>query len=228
MAAATAPSGTPGPAASPARPASCSRHIGHRREPQLAASRPPRPGTPQPAPPTKPGSCRAGRDAPVSACPAPSRTQALLGERDPDEAFGEAIGGASALPTLERARTDLLYGEWLRRQRRRGDARPHMHAALELFQRLGAVPWADRAETELPATGETARKPDPFTAAGLTPRERQIAGLVADGLTNREIAAQLFLSARTIDYHLRKVFTRLGIASRTELVRDVLAQHPSA
>ena len=86
----------------------------------------------------------------------------------------------------------------------------------------------DRAETELRATGETARKRDPFTTAGLTPQERQIAGLVAGGMTNREIAAQLFLSPRTIDYHLRKVFTTLGIASRTELVPDVLAQRPSS
>jgi len=77
------------------------------------------------------------------------------------------------------------------------------------------------------ATGETARKRDPFTAAGLTPQERQIAGLVADGMTNREIAAQLFLSPRIIDYHLRRVLTTLGIASRTELVREVLARRPS-
>jgi DNA-binding CsgD family transcriptional regulator len=157
-----------------------------------------------------------------------ARCQALLGERDPDEAFGEAIEYASALPPLERARTELLYGEWLRRERRRTEARAHLHAALELFQILGAVPWAGRTEAELRATGETARKRDPFAVAELTPQELQIAGLVADGLTNREIAAQLFLSPRTVDYHLRKVFPKLGIGSRTELVRHVLAQRASA
>jgi DNA-binding CsgD family transcriptional regulator len=157
-----------------------------------------------------------------------ARCQALIGERGPEEAFGEAIERASALPPLERARTELLYGEWLRRERRRADARAHLRAALELFQRLGAAPWAERAEAELRATGETARKRDPFAAAELTPQELQIAGLVADGLTNREIAAQLFLSPRTVDYHLRKVFTKLGIGSRTELVRHVLAQRASA
>ena len=91
-----------------------------------------------------------------------------------------------------------------------------------MFQRVGAVPWARRAEAELRATGETARKRDPSTLTQLTPQELQIAGLVADGLTNRQIAAQLFLSPRTVDYHLRKVFTKLGIASRTNLVRDGL------
>ena len=80
------------------------------------------------------------------------------------------------------------------------------------------MPWAERAESELRATGETARKRDVSAVEQLTPRELQIAGLVTDGLTNKEIAAQLFLSPRTIDYHLRKVFTKLGIASRTELI----------
>jgi DNA-binding NarL/FixJ family response regulator len=84
------------------------------------------------------------------------------------------------------------------------------------------VRWAERAEAELRATGETARKRDPSTVTQLTPQELQIAGLVGDGLTNRQIAAQLFLSPRTVDYHLRKVFTKLGIASRTDLVRDGL------
>ena len=82
--------------------------------------------------------------------------------------------------------------------------------------------FAERAEAELRATGETARKRDPSTLDNLTPQELQIAGLVADGLTNKEIAAQLFLSPRTIDYHLRKVFSKLGIVSRTALVRDGL------
>jgi len=91
-----------------------------------------------------------------------------------------------------------------------------------LFRQLGAVPWAGRAEAELCATGETVRKSEPAALAQLTPQERKIVDLVTDGLTNREIAAQLYLSPRTVDYHLRKVFTKLGIASRTELLRGGL------
>jgi len=154
-----------------------------------------------------------------------ARCEALLATRNPEDAFGEAITQAAALPPLQRARTELLYGEWLRRERRRTDARAHLRAALEAFRQLGAVPWAERAEAELRATGETARKRDPSAVEQLTPQELQIAGLVTDGLTNREIAARLYLSPRTIDYHLHKVFTKLGIASRTELVRDGLPQH---
>ena len=151
-----------------------------------------------------------------------ARCEALLEERDPEEAFGEAIALGSGLPPMQRARTELLYGEWLRRERRRTDARVHLRAAIDIFRRLDAVPWAERAEAELRATGETARKRDASALDQLTPQELQIAGLVTEGLTNREIAAQLFLSPRTVDYHLRKVFTKLGIASRTELVRDGL------
>jgi DNA-binding CsgD family transcriptional regulator len=151
-----------------------------------------------------------------------ARCEALLGVRDPDEAFNEALATAAALPPLQRARTQLLYGEWLRRERRRTEARGHLRAALELFRTLGAVPWAERAEAELRATGETARKRDVSAVKQLTSQELQIAGLVTEGLTNKEIAAQLFLSPRTVDYHLRKVFTKLGITSRTELIRDGL------
>jgi DNA-binding CsgD family transcriptional regulator len=151
-----------------------------------------------------------------------ARCEALLGVRDPDKAFSEALAATAALPPLQRARTQLLCGEWLRRERRRTDARGHLRAALELFRTLGAVPWAERAEAELRATGETPRKRDVSAVEQLTPQELQIAGLVTGGLTNKEIAAQLFLSPRTVDYHLRKVFTKLGITSRTELIRDGL------
>jgi DNA-binding CsgD family transcriptional regulator len=151
-----------------------------------------------------------------------ARCEALLGERPPEQAFAEAIELASALPPFQRARTDLLYGEWLRRERRRTDARVHLRAALAAFRRLGPVPWAERAEAELRATGETVRKRDVSAVEQLTPQELQIAGLVTQGLTNRDIAAQLYLSPRTVDYHLRKVFTKLGIASRAELIRDGL------
>jgi ATP/maltotriose-dependent transcriptional regulator MalT len=148
-----------------------------------------------------------------------ARCRALVEEGDAETAFGEANQRADALSPFERARTRLLYGEWLRRQRRRADARPHLRAALESFRSLGTVPWEERAAAELRATGETTRKRDVSTLDQLTPQELQIAELVADGLTGREIAARLFLSPRTIDYHLRKVFSKLGIASRTELMR---------
>jgi DNA-binding CsgD family transcriptional regulator len=151
-----------------------------------------------------------------------ARCEALVGVRDADEAFGEAIEAAPALPPLQRARTQLLYGEWLRRQRRRGESRGHLRTALEMFRTLGAVPWAGRAEAELRATGETARKRDVSAVEQLTPQELEIVGLVTEGLANKEIAAQLFLSPRTVDYHLRKVFTKLGITSRGELIRDGL------
>ena len=129
-------------------------------------------------------------------------------------------------PRRSRARRRCLRSSALaltcstaRRERRRQEARTHLRAALESFRGLGAVPWEERAEAELRATGETTRKREPSTLDQLTPQELQVAGLVADGLTNREIAAQLYLSPRTIDYHLRKVFSKLGISSRTELVR---------
>jgi DNA-binding CsgD family transcriptional regulator/tetratricopeptide (TPR) repeat protein len=153
-----------------------------------------------------------------------ARCQALLGTRPPQEAFDEAIEYAPAVPPFQRARTELLYGEWLRRARRRTDARGHLRTALETFRALGATPWAERAAAELRATGETARKREISATEQLTPQELQIAGLVTGGLTNKEIAAQLFLSPRTVDYHLRKVFTKLGITSRTELIRDGLPE----
>jgi DNA-binding CsgD family transcriptional regulator len=119
---------------------------------------------------------------------------------------------------FEQARTALLYGEWLRRARRRTEARGQLRAALEVFDLLGARPWADRARTELGATG--AGVPEPSAAgplAGLTPQELQIVRLAAQGLTNRDIAAQLFLSPRTVGHHLYKAYPKLGVAGRQEL-----------
>src|SRR4029079_9706904 len=97
-----------------------------------------------------------------------------------------------------------------------------------LCARAGAPPWEERRGAELRATGETARRRDPSTLDELTPQELQIAGLVAAGLTNPQIAAQMYLSPRTIDYHLRKVFSKLGLASRTELVRMGVPEHQAA
>jgi DNA-binding CsgD family transcriptional regulator len=120
---------------------------------------------------------------------------------------------------FSRARTLLLLGEHLRRERRRVEARPQLRAATEIFERLGATPWEERARVELRATGETARKREPSTLTQLTPQELHIVRLVAEGATNKDVAAQLFLSPRTVDHHLRNVFTKLGIASRAELIR---------
>ena len=156
-----------------------------------------------------------------------ARCHALVAESDAEPHFVRSIEIAEALSPFERARNELLYGEWLRRERRRVDARPHLRTALELFQRLAVSPWEERARAELRASGETARRRDPSTLDLLTPRELQIAHLVAEGITNREIGAQLFLSPRTIDYHLRKVFAKLEIASRTDLVRMDLGEHMS-
>ena len=157
-----------------------------------------------------------------------ARSEALLDPRDAEAAFAEAAVLGSALPPFQRARTALLHGEWLRRQRRRMDARTQLRSAVELFRAVGATPWEARAEAELRATGETLRKRDPSTLDELTPQERHIAGLVADGLTNRQIASRLFISPRTVDYHLRKVFSKLGIASRTELVKRAASLQTSS
>jgi DNA-binding CsgD family transcriptional regulator len=122
---------------------------------------------------------------------------------------------------FEQARTSLLYGERLRRVHRGGDARLPLRSALETFQRAGAGPWAERAHNELRAAGEAAARPEPDALSSLTPQELRIARLVADGVSNREVAARLFLSPRTVEYHLYKIYPKLGIASRTELSRLV-------
>jgi len=118
---------------------------------------------------------------------------------------------------FDEARTRLLYGEWLRREKRKSDARIQRGAALEIFQRLGAAPWADRATGELTATGAAARPARPGLAGSLTPQELQIVQLAARGLSNKDIAAQLFLSPRTVGHHLYKAYPKLGVMSRGEL-----------
>ena len=149
-----------------------------------------------------------------------SGCRALLTEGDEATAhFEEALRlGADGGP-FDLAHIQLLYGEHLRRERLRTDARVQLRAALEAFERFRAEPWAERARAELRATGETARKRDPSTVDQLTPQELQIARFVADGLSNKEVAAQLFLSPRTIEHHLRHVFAKLGVKSRTQLAR---------
>jgi DNA-binding CsgD family transcriptional regulator len=145
----------------------------------------------------------------------------LLEGEEAERAFQDALRlHAKAPRPFDRARTELVYGEFLRREKRRVDAREQLRAALADFEHLRAVPWADRARTELRATGETIRKRDASTRDELTPQELQIAELVGQGHSNREVASQLFLSPRTVEYHLRKVFAKLGISSRAELIRD--------
>jgi DNA-binding CsgD family transcriptional regulator/tetratricopeptide (TPR) repeat protein len=168
--------------------------------------------------------------APVWAAPVLADCRALIAAA-PDDAephFQAAIAGLDVARPLDRARIQLHYGEHLRRERRRIDSRTHLRAAFETFERFGAEPWAERARRELRATGETARKRDISPLAQLTPQELQVARLVGDGATNKEVAAQLFVSPKTVEYHLRKVFDKLGIASRGELIRIELDEQPEA
>ena len=139
------------------------------------------------------------------------------------EAFEEALGWhEQARQPFEHARTQLCYGEFLRRHQRRVDARTQLSGALATFNRLGATAWARRTEAELLATGMTSRKRAPSTTDRLTPQELQVALVVSDGATNAEAAARLFLSAKTIEFHLSNVYRKLGIRSRAELVKRVL------
>ncbi|MHB1243780.1 MAG: helix-turn-helix transcriptional regulator [Gaiellaceae bacterium] len=126
------------------------------------------------------------------------------------------------LPTpFERARTELAWGERLRRSGRRTDARRRLNSALQVFDRLGAAPWAERARGELRASGQSVRTPEQLTEDALTPQELQVAAIVAGGATNKEAAAALFLSVKTIEFHLGHVYRKLGIRSRTELARVI-------
>lgn len=148
-----------------------------------------------------------------------ARSRALVAEGDAaDSAYRDAIDALGETSMrMYLARAQLLYGEWLRRGNRRTDARMQLRAAHEFFIRVGADGFAGRAARELLATGETARKRIDETRGDLTPQEAQIARLAADGYTNPEIGAQLFLSPRTVEYHLRKVYPKLGIDSRRQL-----------
>jgi DNA-binding CsgD family transcriptional regulator len=148
------------------------------------------------------------------------RSRALLCG-DQDEADGLFLG---AIERLERtairtqlARAHLVYGEWLRRAGRRSDARAHLTVAHDMLTAMGAGAFAARAARELRASGQRARGRTPETAENLTPQELEIARLVASGKTNKEVASELFLSARTIDAHLRSVFRKLGVTSRRQL-----------
>ncbi|RST08960.1 hypothetical protein EF910_01735 [Streptomyces sp. WAC07149] len=150
------------------------------------------------------------------------RCRALTGpEGETEQHFTAALHlhDAETTQPFERARTELLYGEWLRRERRRTDARSRLRTALETFEALDVQPWATRARTELQASGEA---PDPDSRPNallgrLSPQEREVVRLAATGATNREIATRLFLSPRTVGHHLYRAFPKLGIRTRTEL-----------
>ncbi|MGC5051534.1 response regulator transcription factor [Micromonospora sp. DT48] len=152
-----------------------------------------------------------------------ARCHALLAPRGSAEAEQQFRRALSLHPsdaaTFERARTELLFGRELRRARRPREARGHLHRAWQDFTLLGAQSWARQATVELRAAGESVGAPDPHAVRLLTGQQLRIARLVASGATNREVATQMFLSTRTVDHHLRNIYHRLGIRSRTELVR---------
>jgi DNA-binding CsgD family transcriptional regulator len=148
-----------------------------------------------------------------------ARCRALMAAGDDAEAFyQESIELLGKVPVaVELAWSRLVYGEWLRRRKRRSDARTQLRAAFESFDSWGAVLFAERARAELMATGETARKRSVEIQFDLTPRERQVATLAASGLINAEIASQMFITTATVEFHLNKVFRKLGITSRRKI-----------
>ena len=159
-----------------------------------------------------------------------ARARALVSEdASAEELYREAVdrlGGCRI--TLELARAHLLHGEWLRRRQRRTDAREQLRTAYEMLDSMGAEAFAERARRELLATGETVRARRPETRDHLTPQEAQIAQLARDGLSNPEIGARLFISRRTVQYHLRKVFAKLDISSRNQLHSALPGDLPAA
>ena len=152
-----------------------------------------------------------------------ARIRALLSEGEAAESlYRESIARLGRTRVrVELARAHLLYGEWLRRQRRRADAREQLRTAHDMLDAMGIEAFAERARRELAATGETARKRAVETSGELTAQEARIARLARDGLSNPEIGACLFISPHTVQYHLRKVFAKLDISSRGQLDRGL-------
>jgi DNA-binding CsgD family transcriptional regulator len=152
-----------------------------------------------------------------------ARSRALLSEGEAAERlYRESIARLRRTRLrVDLARAHLLYGEWLRRRRRRRDAREQLRTAHDMLQAMGMSAFAERASRELLASGEQARPRGPGAAEMLTPQEAQIARIVAARLTNREIAARSFISASTVEYHLRKIFRKLGVTSRIQLTQTL-------
>jgi DNA-binding CsgD family transcriptional regulator len=147
-----------------------------------------------------------------------ARSSALMVDDDPEPLYRLAVEHLEQTTVIsDLARAQLLFGEWLRRQRRRQDARAVLRRAYETFTGMGAPAFADRARIELAATGERIRKQAPASPVDLTPQERQIARLAADGASTQMIATQLFISSHTVAYHLGKAFRKLGVTSRQQL-----------
>jgi DNA-binding CsgD family transcriptional regulator len=159
-----------------------------------------------------------------------ARVRALLSDGEAaDRLYRESISRLGHTRVrVELARSHLLYGEWLRRERRRADAREQLRTAHDMLDAMGIEAFAERARRELLATGETARKRTVETAVELTAQEAQVARLARDGLSNPEIGARLFISPRTVKYHLAKVFTKLDISSRSQLHRALPADPDTA
>jgi DNA-binding CsgD family transcriptional regulator len=153
-----------------------------------------------------------------------ARSRALLSDSEAAERlYRQAIQRLERTRVrVELARAHLLYGEWLRRERRRVDARLQLRHAHHSFTEFGMEAFAERARVELEATGEQARKRTVETRDELTPQEAQISRLASEGATNQEIAARLFISPSTVDYHLRKAFRKLGVKSRHQLKQHLL------
>jgi DNA-binding CsgD family transcriptional regulator len=148
----------------------------------------------------------------------------MADDTEAERLYQEAIDHLSLCRgNLRKARAHLVYGEWLRRRKRRLDSRRQLREAHHMFVEMGADAFADRARIELAATGERARKRSQATGSELTPQEAQIALLASEGATNPEIASRLFVSASTVDYHLKKVYRKLDIASRRQLSRALRA-----
>jgi DNA-binding CsgD family transcriptional regulator len=158
-----------------------------------------------------------------------ARCHGLLADpSDAEAAFDQAYRWHGHCPMpFELARTQLCHGQQLRRAKHRAAARERLRAALATFEQLGARPWADRARAELQAAGETARRRAQPPTSRLTPQEFQVARLVADGRSNRDIAAALFLSPKTVEFHLGSIHRKLGTTSRAQLVHQLLQQPPT-